>query len=100
MARAVFIGSVILCLLCIGLSQIPDPSIFGIRDEPGHILFYGGSGLLAGFSGLLALLSGIYLGMTRSASLSMGQRRVMLITLLLVMGAFVIALTIRLLPTR
>ena len=51
MARVIFLGSVILCMIFLGLSQVSDPGVFGIHEEPERILFYGGSGLLAGLSG-------------------------------------------------
>ena len=65
MTRKILIGSLIVCGLATTLSQIPDPSIFGIREEPSIILFYGGMGLLAGFSGLLAAGSGLYMLIAR-----------------------------------
>ncbi len=37
MARNIFLVSVVLCLLCVGLSQVSDPSVFGIREEPERI---------------------------------------------------------------
>ena len=98
MARSIFLGSVVLCLLCVGLIQVSDPSIFGIHEEPARIMFYGGSGLLAGLSGLVAVFSGIYLGTTRSASLSGGQRRFMVTLNLIVLFAVLITVVIRLYP--
>jgi len=50
------------------LSQFPDPSIFGIRSEPSTILFYGGSGLLAGLFTVIAIVSGILFGLQRIQS--------------------------------
>ncbi len=61
MARVIFLGSVILCMIFLGLSQMSDPGVFGIHEEPERIMFYGGSGLLVGLFGLLALGSGISL---------------------------------------
>ena len=99
MARSIFLGSVVLCLLCIGLSQVSDPSVFGIHGEPERIMFYGGFGLLAGLSGLVAVVSGIYLGASRFVGLSDGQRRLMLTIIWIVMTAVLIAVVIRLYPT-
>lgn len=95
MARRIFLGSLVLCVVAASLSQIPDTAILGIHEEPSIILFYGGSGLLAVFFGLLALGSGSYLGITRLASLSDGQRRLLLSVLLIVIVATMIAGVIR-----
>lgn len=65
MTKKILIGSLVLCGLATALSQIPDPGILGIRQEPSIILFYGGMGFLAGFSGLLAAGSGLYLLIAR-----------------------------------
>ena len=100
MIRRVFFGSVVLCLLCVGLSQLSDPSVFGIREEPGRILFYGGSGLLAGLSGLVAVVSGINLGASRFMDLSDGQRRFMWTINLIVLIAVLIAVVIRFNPIQ
>ena len=83
MAHKLFVASLVLCLLLAGLAQVPDPAIFGIRDEPVRILFYGGSGLLAGIFGLIALGSGIYLGATRFGGISSAQKRVLWILMLI-----------------
>lgn len=99
MPRSIFLGSVILCVLCVGLLQVSDPSIFGIHEEPERIMFYGGSGLLAGLSGLVAVVSGIYLGATRFAGLSNSQRQFMLTIILIVMIAALIAIVVRFYPT-
>ena len=99
-ARQVFFGSAILCLLCVGLSQMPDPGIFGLHDEPERIAFYGGSGFLAGFSGFLALISGAYVGAARFVPLSPGQRRILVITIGILIGVVVIAAGLRLLAFR
>ncbi len=99
MARTIFLGSLILCLLCIGLSQVSDPGVFGIHGEPDRIMFYGGSGLLAGFSGLVAVVSGIYLGASRFVGLSGGQRRLMLTTIFIILITVLIAFVIRFYPT-
>lgn len=61
MARRILLWSAAFCLVFIGLSQVPDPKVFGIHEEPARILFYGGSGLLAGFSGFVAAGTGLYL---------------------------------------
>jgi hypothetical protein len=98
MLRRIFLGSLVVCLLCAGLSQLPDPGVFGIRDETARIMFYGGSGLLAGLAGLVAAVSGIYLAVTRFAGLSDGQRRFLLTAIIIVSGAVVIAAAIRLYP--
>ena len=100
MARSIFLGSVVLCLICVGLSQVADPSVFGIHEEPERIMFYGGSGLLAGLSGLVAVVSGIYLGATLFAGLSDRQRRFMLTIILIVLIAVLVAVVIRLYPTQ
>lgn len=65
MSRNIFLVSATLSLLFTGLSQIPDAGILGIDEEPERILFYGGSGLLAGLFGLVSLGSGTYLCMIR-----------------------------------
>lgn len=94
MARRIFIGSAIVCLVFTGLSQMSDPSVLGIAgtDESTRILFYGGSGLLAALSGLIAVGSGIYLGATRFAGLSEGQRRLTLAFMWIVLMTVLIAL--------
>ena len=93
MSRTLFLGSLGFCLLFIGLAHVPDPRIFGIEGEPDRILFYGGSGLLAGLFGFVALGSGIYLGATRFAGMSEGGRRLMLalmwVVLIVVSSVFV-----------
>ena len=68
MAGRIFLVSVVFFLLCLGLSQVSDPGIFGIHEEPDRIMFYGGTGLLAGLAGLIALVSGVYLGVNRVRS--------------------------------
>ena len=98
MIRNVFFGSVALCLLFIGLSQISDPGILGIHGEPERILYYGGSGLLVGLFGIIASGSGIYLGTTRFEDVSEGCRRVILTIMLLVLIAALVFLVIRFLP--
>ncbi len=98
MARVIFLGSVILCMIFLGLSQMSDPGVFGIHEEPGRIMFYGGSGLLVGLFGLIALGSGIYLGATRFAGVSEGQRRFMLAIMLIVLIAVLTTFVIRFYP--
>lgn len=58
MARRVFTVSLVGLVIFLALSQLPDPSWLGIREEPDVILLYGGSGLLAGLCALVALASG------------------------------------------
>ena len=99
MVRNVFFGSVVLCLLFIGLSQISDPSILGINGEPERILYYGGSGLLVGLFGIVALGSGIYLGIIRFEGVSVVQRRIVISTMLLVLIAALTNLVIRFYPS-
>ncbi len=99
MARSIFLGSLVLCLLCVGLSQVSDPGVFGIHGEPDRIMFYGGSGLLAGLSGLIAVVSGIYVGVNRFVGLSDGQRRAILTIISIVLIAVLIAIVVRLYPT-
>lgn len=99
MTRIIFFGSVALCLLFTGLSQISDPSILGIHGEPERVLYYGGSGLLVGLFGIVALGSGIYLGITRFESVSVVQRRVVMSTMLLVLVAVLTILVIRFYPS-
>ena len=84
-------GSLVLCLLCIGLTQVSDPSIFGVNEEPERIMFYGGFGVLAGLFGLAAAVSGVYLGVTRFTGLSAGQRRLILTVIWTVLIAVLIA---------
>lgn len=98
MARVIFLGSVILCTIFLGLSQMSDPGVFGIHEEPERIMFYGGSGLLVGLFGLIALGSGIYLGATRFAGVSEGQRRFMLAIMLIVLIAVLTTFVIRFYP--
>ena len=95
MTRSIFLGSVLLCLLCVGLIQVSDPSVFGIHEEPERIMFYGGSGLIAGLSGIVAAFSGTYLVVHRFASISTGQRRFMVVIILMVLLAVLIAFVIR-----
>jgi hypothetical protein len=66
-AWQVFVVGALTSGICLGLSQTPDPSIFGIRSEPSRILFYGLSGLLAAAGGLAALVSGLFLALQRSS---------------------------------
>ncbi len=98
MARVIFLGSVILCMIFLGLSQMSDPGVFGIHEEPERIMFYGGSGLLVGLFGLIASGSGIYLGATRFAGVSEGQRRFMLAIMLIVLIAVLTTFVIRFYP--
>jgi len=98
MVGKLFFGSVILCLLFTGLSQIPDPGILGIHGEPERVLYYGGSGLLGGVFGIVALGSGIYLVITRFEGVSVVQRRAVSFTMLLVLVAALIILVIRFYP--
>ena len=98
MARKLFSGSVVVCLLFIGLSQVSDPGVFGIHEEPERLMFYGGSGLLAGFFGLIASGSGIYLGATRFAGVSEGQRRLLLRIMWIALAALLIVFLMRFVP--
>lgn len=98
MAGKVFFGSVVLCLLFTGLSHISDPGILGIHGEPERVLYYGGSGLLAGLFGIVALGSGIYLGITRFEGVSALHRRIVMSTMLLVLVAALTILVIRFYP--
>ncbi len=98
MPRKLFFVSAALSLFFIGLSQIPDPGILGIDEEPERIIFYGGSGLLAGLFGLVAIFSGIYLCMTRFAGVSKGQRHFMLAIMLMVLVAVAVSLVVRFYP--
>ena len=95
MTRSIFLGSVLLCLLCVGLTQVSNPSVFGIHEEPERIMFYGGSGIIASLSGLVAAFSGIYLVVPRFTSISNGQRRFMVAIILMVLLAVLIAFVIR-----
>ena len=99
MARNIFLGSLGLCFLFTGLSQISDPSIFGIHGEPERVLYYGGSGLLAGLFGIVALGSGIHLCRTRFEGDSVVLRRVAMSTILLVLVAALTVLVIRFYPS-
>jgi hypothetical protein len=65
MSRRLFIESLILCLFCLALLQIPDPGTIGITSEPSIILFYGGTGLVTGLSGVIAAGSGLYIAFNR-----------------------------------
>jgi len=95
MTRPIFYGSIVLCLLSIGLSQVPDPSFFGIHDEPGRLLFYGGAGLLAGLSGLVAAITGIYLIISNSTYATQNQRRLVLVVLSFAIVAAIVAFVVR-----
>lgn len=87
MSRNLFLGSGALCLLFLGLSQLPDPAILGIDGEPERIMFYGGTGLLAGIFGVVALGSGLYLAAARLEGASERRRRFLLILMWVVLGA-------------
>ena len=100
MARRIFLGSLILGVLCAILSQTPDPAVFGIHDESVRILFYGGLGLAAGLFGLTAGVSGICWGVTHFADLSVSQRRYLLTTILIVLCAVVMAALYRFYPNE
>ncbi len=95
MVRPIFFGSIVLCVLFIGLSQMPDPSFFGIRDEPGRLLYYGGTGFLAGLFGLVAAIIGIYIIVSNSGDVTQNQRRVVLVALSVVVVAAIVAFVIR-----
>jgi len=95
MTRHAFLASVVLCLVFTGLSQVSDPALLGIHEEPARILYYAGSGLLAGVFGIIALAGGIYLGLTRYARISSGQRWIVSVVILLLFMAVLIFLTIR-----
>lgn len=95
MSRNIFLVSATLSLLFIGLSQIPDAGILGIDEEPERILFYGGSGLLAGLFGLVSLGSGTYLCMIRFAGIPSVQRHLILAIMVLVLVAVTLTLMIR-----
>jgi len=98
MARNIFLGSITVCVLLIGLSQVPDPGIFGIQEEPERVMYYGGSGLLAGISGLIALVSGAYFGASRVENLSAFQRRFILVIMAILLIAVITAIVFRLSP--
>ena len=95
MSRNIFLVSAALSLLFIGLSQIPDPGFLGIEEEPERIMFYGGSGLLAGLFGLVSLGSGTYLCITRFASVPRTQRHLILATMVLIFVAVMLTFVIR-----
>ncbi|MBT8358412.1 MAG: hypothetical protein HKO79_02245 [Desulfobacterales bacterium] len=95
MSRNIFFVSAALSLFFIGLSQIPDPGILGIDEEPERIMFYGGSGLFAGLLGLVALVSGTYLCMTRFRGVSRVQRRLILAIMVMVLLAVILTIVIR-----
>ncbi len=98
MSSNIFLGSVILCLLFMGLSQISDPRFFGIHEEAERIMFYGGTGLFAGLFGLISLGSGVYLGATRFESISKGQRRFIQALMLIALVVDLAILVIRFYP--
>jgi hypothetical protein len=85
-------------MISLGLSQISDPGVFGIHEEPERIMFYGVSGLLAGLFGIIALGGGIYLGATRFAGVSEGQRRFILAIMLIVVITVLTTFAIRFYP--
>jgi hypothetical protein len=95
MVRPIFFGSIVLCVLFVGLSQMPDPSFFGIRDEPERLLYYGGTGFLAGLFGLVAAIIGIYIIVSNSGDVTRNQRRVVLVALSVVVVAAIVAFVIR-----
>ena len=88
MPRLIFFLSLVLCLLAIALSQLPDPGIFGLGDASGRILFYGGSGLLAGLFGLVALISAFF--WNASAATKSGYLVAVLVLLAAVIGTVLI----------
>lgn len=98
MFRGIFLGSLIVFPLCVGLSLVSDRGIFGIHEEPGRIIFYAGSGLLAGLSGIAAAVSGIVLGVSRFADLDDGHRRFLWTIALIMLIAVLIAVVLRLYP--
>jgi hypothetical protein len=95
MVRPIFFGSIVLCVLFVGLSQMPDPSFFGIRDEPGRLLYYAGTGFLAGLFGLVTAIIGIYNIVSNSGDVTQNQRRVVLVALSVVVVAAIVAFVIR-----
>lgn len=98
MARRIFLVSLVLAALSVGLSQIPDPDVLGIHGEPEHIMFYGGLGLLAGFSALIAVITGAYLGITY-AGISDRHRRLLLVAIVLILAVVAVAAAIRFYPS-
>ena len=55
MVKSIAISSSVGALTCLGLTQVSDPAFLGVTSEPSRILFYGGTGLLAGVLALVAL---------------------------------------------
>lgn len=96
MARSLFIAGSSICLVCILLVQIADPAVFGIREEPDRILYYGGLGLLAGLSGLASVASGIYWLVTGRGRPSGRSKLSLQVIVLLVVGAAIVSLLVRL----
>ena len=95
MPRNLFLVTAALSLLFIGLSQIPDPGILGMDEEPERIMFYGGSGLLSGLFGLVALGSGTYLCIIRFAGVPRVQRYLILAIMVTVLIAVSLTFVIR-----
>lgn len=95
MVRPIFFGSIVLCVLFVGLSQMPDPGFFEIHDEPGRLLYYGGTGFLAGLFGLVAAITGIYIVVSDSGDVTQKLRRVVLVALSVVVVAVIVAFVIR-----
>jgi len=95
MPRKVFLGSVTLAVLFYVFSQIPDPGIFGIDEEPERIMFYGGFGILAGLFGIISFGSGTYLFVTWFADVSKGQRYFILAIMLMVLVAVAVGIVVR-----
>jgi hypothetical protein len=98
MARNLFLGSLIVCLLCVALVQVDDLGVFGITEEPDTILYYGGLGMLAGLTGVTALGSGLYWYLSGRSKLSPAARRRVRIALLVILAAMLVSLLVRIVP--
>ncbi len=61
----VFIAAVLGSVCFAALAQMPSPAIVGVRSEPTTLLYYGGTGLLAGLFTVGAIVCGIVLGLRR-----------------------------------
>jgi len=73
MLAKLFLVSAVAAVVCLALSQVSHPAVFGVRSEPARILYYGLSGFLAGLFTLTAVLTGIVWTFKRARSRRSGH---------------------------
>lgn len=100
MARRILLASAVLCLVFLGLSQLPDTGFLGIHEEPGRIAFYGATGLLSGLAGLVAVGSGIYLVAARAPGFAPRRKRLVIAVMGVIVVAIAATVVMRLLAGR